>query len=397
LKGTYKLEEKEDFLCDLVYAAWLAHQCGGCIRFSMKPGRHGSTKSDLQVLKTMVDAGFLWEIRSPPGSPKMSRFLLLPTLRRFFPLDPWELDSRAQTIQLVFLRPRKDKDNPKDLENLPFDPEQPTAKKVRRGLKLVNAVNSRSLITYTPSDLLGLTPSEAERTVRLRPIHVARFTDNFDLHGRIYTDQYGHQPLRKKERETIRFDGAESVEVDFSGMHTRMIYHLVGIDYRDDPYALWGPHTTEAQRLLAKLVMNTAINAESRNAAISACLFKKREFTGKEDAAGRPIRKTGRALRKAQKLQEALDETGLTFPEVYALALERHPRIRPYFGSDMGIKLMRYDSTIALDVLSYFAQQGIPCLGVHDSFIVPKQYKTDLREAMVRFYTERFRFPPVLK
>ena len=65
----------------------------------------------------------------------------------------------------------------------------------------MNAVNSDWEITFQPYDVWEDIFSFRRQ---LRPIHYAVFTDTFDLHGRLYTGHYGHQGLRKFERQTIR-------------------------------------------------------------------------------------------------------------------------------------------------------------------------------------------------
>ncbi len=52
---------------------------------------------------------------------------------------------------------------------------------------------------------------------------------------------------------------------------------------------------------------------------------------------------------------------------------------------------------LALDVLSHFAKRGIPCLGVHDSFIVPAVHKSELWQVMTDCHRERIGFLPVIK
>lgn len=110
-------------------------------------------------------------------------------------------------------------------------------------LTLINDVNSLYKISYTQYS------SEDKKFIgskQLRPVHYAVFTDDWDHHGRLYTGQYGHQSLRKLERQTITFNDSPSAEKDYGGMHTRILYHLKArIDYRDDPYKLWGDKTTK--------------------------------------------------------------------------------------------------------------------------------------------------------
>ena len=77
--------------------------------------------------------------------------------------------------------------------------------------------------------------------------------------------------------------------------------------------------------------------------------------------------------------------------------LKEHEPISKYFGSDAGIWLMRKDSAIALDVMYALAKQAIPCLGIHDSFIVPLEYKNMLCSHMMKLYKKRFHFYPQVK
>jgi hypothetical protein len=215
-------------------------------------------------------------------------------------------------------------------------------------LELINQVNSLYEITH-------LKYSEWENDFvrpprQLRPVHYVVFTERWDWHGRIYTGPYGHQSLSKIERRTIEFNGYPCVELDYSAMHTRLLYHLHHIDYREDPYKLWGPTTTKGQRLLAKTVIN-----------------------------------------KARK------DAGLKFGEIYDLAIERHPKIAQHFGNDAGIRLMRVDSSIAIDIMYELAKEAIPCLCCHDSFLVPEHHGQHLRELMHKWYHAHTGFFSVVK
>ncbi len=54
-----------------------------------------------------------------------------------------------------------------------------------------------------------------------------------------------------------------------------MLYHLIHMGFNDDPYALWGPdwggYPKKPLRLMTKSIVNAAINAPNRQAAVSAC------------------------------------------------------------------------------------------------------------------------------
>jgi hypothetical protein len=187
------------------------------------------------------------------------------------------------------------------------------------------------------------------------------------------------------------------VELDYGGMHARILYHIHSIDFQDDPYALWGKKTTPALRLLAKTCINISLNSKTRENAISQCNLEMSTWTKDKDNERKPIRKQGKALEDALRLYTASKKSGVTFGQIYDLALKHHKPIAKYFGSDAGIWLMRVDSAIAIDVMYEFAKQAIPCLCCHDSFIIPEHHEQELRELMNKWYSLRFRYFPVIK
>lgn len=374
-----KIREKRVYWHRLFHTALRAAQANGCIRVS----RNLSTEKRIhvQVVDAAVGAGLFLEHRSPPGSPKMSRLLSLAPIEKHVKLDPWRFDRTAEK-QFVFLRERETGND------FQVDWSLPIAAETQSRLELINEVNSRWRIIYEPFDQWQ---DEHSGFRQLRPVHYAVFTERWNWHGRLYTGKYGQQQLRKIERETIQFDGESSVELDYSGMHPRLLYHLAEMQFDGDPYALWGKRTTGPMRLMAKQIINAAINAESRDAAISA---SNREMRTTADNGERKI---GKALEVARLLKRAADETGLKFADIYDLAAQRHPEIAKFFGSDFGMVLMRIDSSIALDILYHFAKRGCPCLSVHDSFIVPVSHAQELKRVMHEFYQLRTGFLPIVK
>ena len=70
--------------------------------------------------------------------------------------------------------------------------------------------------------------------------------------------------------------------------------------------------------------------------------------------------------------------------------MERHVGISDYFFSNHGNKLQYYDSQIAEQILVHFAKQGIPCLPIHDSFIIDFRYAVNLQLKMKEIYKKDF-------
>jgi hypothetical protein len=74
-----------------------------------------------------------------------------------------------------------------------------------------------------------------------------------------------------------------------------------------------------------------------------------------------------------------------------------HCNISNYFCSGIGLKLQYRDSEIAECILKHYTRQGIPCLCVHDSFLVPVQYKEELKLVMNEAYKKHIGFDAKLK
>ena len=390
--GGRKLLDKNEYCRQVLHTAKIAMHGGKLIRCSRSKEDPNVSRIKLQVIDAAVKNGMFVEHRSPKGAKHMSRLEPTAKLKRYADADPWTFDP-SRMKKFVYLRNRLDKEK-KDLR---FDPTEETPADVQLRLSLVNRVVAMREITYQPRDPWDDHPKEPRR---LRPVAYALFdrdpreSAEFDwaLHGRIYTGRYGHQGLRKTERGSIRFAGEQSVELDYSGLHPRLLCHLEGAEFEGDPYALWGAETTGPQRLMAKVLINALINAVSDKAAVKACNYAMSSKSRSESGW-----KTGKALDDARRLRAAQRKTNLSFNNLVPLARSYHELIAHRFGQDMGIRLMRTDAAIALDVLYHFASLCIPCLSCHDSFIVPASMEQELHRVMMLFYYQRIGHFPVIR
>ncbi len=387
LLGPRKLALKRREFGKIVHALACAAAQNGCVAYQ----RHLSetSKISLQLIDAAERIGFVRNVVSPKGAPKMSRLVPMPELVSLFDADPWLCDGE-RICQFVYLKTRATDEE--DGEEIDFDRDEPFPAEVQRKLAVINATNCAFEIWFRPFDKWQMGGIGRRQ---LRPVHYAVFTDTWERHGRIYTGKYGHQALRGDERQSIYFRAPNGemeehgVELDFSGMHTRLCYHLAKQELRTDPYALWSV-TTPPMRLLAKVTINAALNAETREGAISAL---NQMLNPKTEA---DHWKSGKAKDDASLLREAVKATSLKFADIYDLAIRHHEPIRHRFGSDAGMELMNIDGKIALDVLYHFTSAGVPCLGVHDSFIVPQCFFDDLREVMISTYRDHIGFDPVV-
>jgi hypothetical protein len=174
---------------------------------------------------------------------------------------------------------------------------------------------------------------------------------SYDEGGRFYCQL---QNLPKKQRIELRFNNEPTIEIDFSGMHPHLLYHLQGGDFSGDPYAIEG-----FKREAVKVAFNTLINRDSSK--------------HKGMAAKSLVRNLNITMVQATWLENAL----------YRL----HHRIAGYFNTGHGLRLQKLDSQIAHDVMTHFFMKiKRPVLMIHDSAIVSVRDVETLKLCMVDSY-----------
>jgi hypothetical protein len=161
-------------------------------------------------------------------------------------------------------------------------------------------------------------------------IHRVFNRKSFKLGGRGYGAI--HQRLPKNLRPYIHINGQPTVELDYSAFHIRMLYHMEGIDYPDDPYLVC---EGSEMRATYKAVGLVAINAENVGKAYGG-IFDELKSRGIPLPAGeKPI------TRLVNRFKDA------------------HPRIAKYICADMGVHLMNIDSRIMNNILMKLMDRGI--------------------------------------
>lgn len=178
------------------------------------------------------------------------------------------------------------------------------------------------------------------------------FNQTFNRGGRWYAVGGAWQTMSKVERAGLTIDGEPVVEIDYSALHPSLLYGMAGATPPAEMYRVgnWG-------RNAVKLALLILINAKTKSSAIAAL-------------ARKPEPEIGGCFEVAAAL---IDEVA-----------EAHWPIAGYFHSDAGARLMGIDSQIAETVMMELAAQGVVCLPVHDSFIVPASKADLLRETMHR-------------
>ena len=207
-------------------------------------------------------------------------------------------------------------------------------------------------------------------TSRYHYLHRVFNKESFKSGGRFYGAY--HLAMPKELRKCLLINGEPIVELDFSALHIRMLYHRAGIDYREDPYAVLCDNNEE--RGIYKLVQLIAINSKNENQAVKAIRDQLRKNSIFDGLTNQAI--TARIQR---------------FKKV-------HSGIAKYLNTGVGLKLQNLDSRITDIVLKKFTQAGIPCLPVHDSYIVQERYRDLLMDVMTEAYMEIMKgFRPVIK
>jgi len=176
--------------------------------------------------------------------------------------------------------------------------------------------------------------------------------------GRIY----GHwvQMLPADARKHLTFRNQPSVELDYSSMQLALLYHLHGIPLPQGE--LYELPETRWSREACKAVLRISVGSSSKTQTVRSLA---NELLARRSKAAR-----------AEELYEAF--------------WTHHAAVRPHVaGSDAPWeKLQALEAKIALKVLCYLAQQNIPAVPIHDSFIVPAKYETECHTAMRKGFAD---------
>jgi hypothetical protein len=190
--------------------------------------------------------------------------------------------------------------------------------------------------------------------------------------GRFYNAP--HITLPSACRKTMIINGETTAELDYSGLHVRMLYNLIGIDYRDECYVYLKSDTDnrddrERMKLASLIVINSDDRENAKKAIHNQCRKKSIHFPAGQSSC------------------------------YYAL-IERfenyHAQIKRFLLSGKGLELQYQDSTIMASILERMMRRGIPALPVHDSVICPARHKNYLRQVMMEEYEKVMGFEPMI-
>ena len=186
------------------------------------------------------------------------------------------------------------------------------------------------------------------------------FNGDLRSNGRFYRAFWQSLPAAVRA-EGLKINGQAVVEIDFRACHFRILCGLIGTqlpfaDRQYDPFAV-----PRYDRGLIKKSFNILLNTENKHNATLALANDLSEEEGH------------------QHFQSAhYDRARHLIETVVGL----FPYLDRFWCRLFGLRLMNVDAAICAEVVSSLIGQGVPCLSVHDSFIVPSHHGELLREVM---------------
>lgn len=225
-------------------------------------------------------------------------------------------------------------------------------------------------------------------SVELRQIH----SEQTFRYARNYTGSaLSAQNLPKKQRRWLRIDGQKTAEFDYSGFHTRLLYHMRGMDpnpakdiYRPRrilPRSF--PGAGDAHRAILRAIVkdgtNICWNTHSRNQAEAALRKSIGEHEEKDFLA--------QVMRIEQTTPGGLIDR----------IIAAHPRLSSKFFTQVSNSLMTIDGWLMLRILEQFANSGKPALGIHDGVLCKAADAAFAEATMRNQYHEMIGYFPVIK
>ena len=202
------------------------------------------------------------------------------------------------------------------------------------------------------------------------------FNNDFGHGGRFYRADVLRLPHSEGRlgRYDITINGNPVVEIDYGNLHFRIaaVRERINLDnVSSDVYmGILEPHEkTDSNRAIVKLGVNIMFNSIDDDAAIGAIQMEMNfKYKGDETLT----LKTG---------TEVFNRIKIAYPQFESLFCN---------GDGYGSVLQNYDSELAACVLDVMASKSIPCLPIHDSFIVERQYQRILESAMGECFRKLF-------
>ncbi|WP_245568926.1 hypothetical protein [Desulfobacter curvatus] len=239
---------------------------------------------------------------------------------------------------------------------------------MKKLLSLMNARSKKEEFIKQDRPLIDFGIKKLVFEIKVKDMHRVfnRGSKDFNKGGRFYGPYY--QGMPSKFRKHIYIDGKKTVEWDYSGLHIRMLYHQLGLEFTGDPYAIGDG----SQRNEYKLVSLISINADKRGSHIAVRdALQNAGFDAAQDLS---------AIRKMMDDFKA-----------------HHAPIQEFLFSGAGIGLQNIDGRIMEKIMMKLHAKGIVALPIHDSAIVEEEHSARLQKIMLQVYEDEMGYAPVLK
>jgi hypothetical protein len=359
------------------------------LRYSVDEGKNGKPViSFLERQDYIENFGFQHD-RNNPNNSYQSRMRATPKLINLI-IDQYKVSedmiehdvSDDETIVVKGVKPKpkyvfviengkKKKKKVKRPRRVCKTPDKTVVREMRKNLEIINEVMKKAEITLNISDdelrklnarmLNDPDPYKQAVDFSRKRLHRVFVDRRLDRGGRFYGPWY--QNIPKEYRRYILIDGAHALELDYSALHPNLLYYYAGADPpKGDLYELEG-YSKDTRKFLKAMflrMINSASKADAKG-SIREAAFLKGKIAVPEELGNL----------EDKYLDPLLDKF-----------IEKHEPIQDYLFKEYGNYLQFVDSTIAEDVLLYFAKKGLPVLPLHDSFRIAASLFQELREVM---------------
>lgn len=181
------------------------------------------------------------------------------------------------------------------------------------------------------------------------------FNGDFSHGGRYY--RAGVLNLKSKDRLNLTINDESVVEIDFSCMNIAILFGVLGLDLKYDPYGF------SEDREAAKLTILAAMASNDFNSARKALQYE--------------ILKGG--LNKSHNAKKLL------------LDAEKHNSlIDEYFYKGSALKTMFFESEIMTDIIASCVNKNIPILAIHDGVVCQESKAEEVVDFMSRAFFDYF-------
>ena len=209
--------------------------------------------------------------------------------------------------------------------------------------------------------------------------------------GRFYGAWW--QDIPKDWRKHILINGQSTIELDYKAQHAYFIYGLSGLNLKsilgtEDPYLIPKMQGGTYPRSLGKMAFTRALNVSCKSELYKSLLKEIKDHIHSDN-----VKKKKVAMECSPYIVDKTEYLKFlkAFEGLHINVLER-------FYSDAWKELQFLDSKICQYVLETLTSLKVPCLSIHDSFIVPKEYEALLKKTMVDAYLHHGIFesiPPI--